>query len=211
MLSQDSVTAAIYVAWERELKSHVWNLVVPRAAQAAFPVRFLSTELLIDWLSRPDERLGPDPRKTRDELLARALDQAVADLEKRLGPDMSRWRYGQDRFKHVRLRHPLSGAVNAQVRAQLDLGPVPRGGYAYTVNATSNDDNQTTGASFRIVADTGDWDRSVGTNTPGQSGDPNDPHYGDLLQPWASGQYFPVSFSRAKVESVVESRTTLVP
>jgi penicillin G amidase len=211
VLNQDSVTAAIYVAWERELKRHVWNLVVPRAAQSAFPVRFLSTELLIDWLSRPDERLGPDPRKTRDELLARALEQAVAELEKRLGPDMSRWRYGQDRFKHVRLRHPLSGAVNAQVRAQLDLGPVPRGGYAYTVNATSNDDNQSAGASFRIVADTGDWDRSVGTNTPGQSGDPNDPHYGDLLQPWAAGEYFPVSFSRAKVESVVESRTTLVP
>jgi penicillin amidase len=211
VLSQASVTAAIYVAWERALKSAVWNRVVPRPAQAAFPVRFLTTELVIEWLSRPDERLGQDPRAARDELLLHALDQAVVDLEKHLGPDMSRWRYGQDRFKHVRLRHPLSNAVNRDLRARLDLGPLPRGGYAYTVNSTSNDDNQSAGASFRIVADTGNWDRSVGTNTPGQSGDPDNSHYRDLFEPWAAGQYFPVSFSRAKVEAVAESRATLDP
>ena len=88
---------------------------------------------------------------------------------------------------------------------------LPRGGYVHTVHSTSADDNRSTGASFRIVADTGDWDRSVGTNTPGQSGDPDSPHYRDLLEPWATGQYFPVSFSRARVEGVMESKTTLTP
>ena len=67
------------------------------------------------------------------------------------------------------------------------------------------------GASFRIIADTGDWDRSVGTNTPGQSGDPDSPHYRDLFEPWAEGRYFPVFFSRPKVESVAEAKITLVP
>ena len=130
--------------------------------------------------------------------MLKSLTQAVSELERRLGPDRNRWRYGQEAFKHVRLTHPLSDAVTAELRTRLDLGPLPRGGYGHTVNSTSDDDNQSTGASFRIIADTGDWDRSVGTNTPGQSGDPESPHYRDLFEPWADGQYFPVVFARAK-------------
>jgi penicillin amidase len=51
----------------------------------------------------------------------------------------------------------------------------------------------------------------VGTNTPGQSGDPASPHYRDLFPLWANGRYFPVMYSRSKVESVAESRTVLAP
>jgi penicillin amidase len=51
----------------------------------------------------------------------------------------------------------------------------------------------------------------VGTNTPGQSGDPDSRHYRDLFEPWAEGRYFPVFFSRHKIESVAEARIRLVP
>jgi penicillin G amidase len=78
------------------------------------------------------------------------------------------------------------------------------------VNMSAND-NQTEGASFRIIADAGDLDRSVGTNAPGQSGDPDSRHYRDLFAPSADGRYFPVFFSREKVESVAEARITLMP
>jgi penicillin amidase len=105
----------------------------------------------------------------------------------------------------------MSSAVSADVRARLDVGPAPRGGYGNTPNATGNGDNQTSGASFRIVADLSDWDNSVGTNTPGQSGDPASPHYRDLFPLWAQGRYFPVLFSRAKVESVAATREVLTP
>ena len=125
---------------------------------------------------------------------------------------MTGWRYGQDRLKHVLLRHPLSLAVNAELRARLDLGPLPRGGSQNTVNSTSDDDNQSTGASFRIITDTSDWDSTVGTNTPGQSGDPDSPHYRDLFG--ALGHpagISPFSSSRPQVESVAEQKTALVP
>ena len=100
---------------------------------------------------------------------------------------MDRWRYGQAALKHATLRHPLAEAVEPGLRSRLDLGPLPRGGSAQTVNSTSDAENQATGASFRIVADVGDWDRSVGTNSPGQFGDPSSPHYRDLFGPWAEG------------------------
>ncbi|HKI18350.1 MAG TPA: penicillin acylase family protein, partial [Isosphaeraceae bacterium] len=132
-------------------------------------------------------------------------------LERRLGSDMSRWRYGQTAFKHIWLTHPLSDAVRLDLRESLDLGPLPRGGYAHTVNSTADGDNQSAGASFRIIVDVGDWDRALGTNTPGQSGDPASPHYRDLFEPWAHGKYFPVFYSLDKVKSVAESTTVLTP
>lgn len=79
------------------------------------------------------------------------------------------------------------------------------------MNNTSGGYNQTSGASFRIIADLSRWDNSFGTNSPGQSGNPDDPHYADLFEMWAKGEYFPVYFSRAKVESAAERIILLRP
>ena len=206
-----STVLAVVIEKAAKVPDQSWGLVVPKEARTVFPKRSLSTEKMIQWLTNPDGRFGIDPAAARDALLLKSLTQSVSELERRLGPDRNRWRYGQESFKHVRLAHPLSAAVTAELRSRLDLGPLPRGGYGHTVNSTSNDDNQSAGASFRIIADTGDWERSVGTNTPGQSGDPASPHYRDHFEPWADGLYFPVYFARPKIETVTETKTTLVP
>ncbi|HMF97946.1 MAG TPA: penicillin acylase family protein, partial [Vicinamibacterales bacterium] len=52
---------------------------------------------------------------------------------------------------------------------------------------------------------------SVGLNNPGQSGDPANPHYRDLFELWSRGKYFPIFYTREKVESVTEERTALTP
>ena len=139
------------------------------------------------------------------------MDEAVAELTKRLGPDMQGWKYGQERYHHALLKHPLSDVVNAATKAKLEVGPLPRGGDGSTVSATGGADNQASGGSLKIIADTDDWDNSVGLNTPGQSGDPDNPHYRDLFKLWAQGTYFPVAYSRKKVVSVMESITRLTP
>ncbi|MDQ3949973.1 MAG: penicillin acylase family protein, partial [Gemmatimonadota bacterium] len=203
------VPAGIYEMWQRRLSANVTALVVP--AEARQLIRSVSTKRLIDWLTAPSGVFGPDPAAGRDAVLLRSLDEAVAELTRRLGPDMSRWQYGQPGFKHALIRHPMSAAVNDSLRRQLEVGPAPRGGDGHTPGATGGSDNQTSGASFRIIADASDWDAAVGTNTPGQSGDPRSPHYRDLFALWAADQYFPVAYSRARVESVAESRTVLQP
>ena len=211
VLDRDSVPAAVHATWEKALKVAVWEQVVPREAREAFPARLLSTESMIARLTSPDARFGADPAADRDALLLKALDRSLAELEERLGPDMDRWQFGQPALKHVWLGHPMGDAVEPALRDRLDLGPLPRGGAAHTVNSTSDADNQATGASFRMIADAGDWDRSLGTNSPGQSGDPASPHYRDLFVPWAEGRYFPASYTRPKVESVTEAKTLLLP
>jgi acyl-homoserine lactone acylase PvdQ len=54
-------------------------------------------------------------------------------------------------------------------------------------------------------------DRSVGTNSPGQSGDPESRFYQNLFVPWARDEYFPVYFSRNKIYSVAVEKIKLVP
>ena len=88
---------------------------------------------------------------------------------------------------------------------------MPRGGDSYTVSATGGEDNQTTGASFKMLLDTENWDNSVGMNNPGQSGDVNNPHYRDLNALWGKGKYFPIFYSRDKINSVAENVTLLEP
>jgi len=209
VLSPESGAAAIYVAWERAVLGNLKNVLLPEAARAVLGQ--LPLLKAIRWLEAPDTRLGPIPEAGRNRLLLHSLEEAVELLAKMFGPDQARWRYGDSRFHHVRLRHPLSGGLRDEIRRRFDLGPYPRGGDGQTVNNTSDGDNQTSGATFRIIADLADWDRSVGTNTPGQSGDPKDPHYSDLLNPWLEGHYFPVYYSRAKIESAAEKTIRLVP
>jgi penicillin amidase len=210
VVAADSVAAAIYVSFERRLLDAVARVVVPDEEAREILGR-LNKKRVIDWLLAPDGRFGTDPIAGRDAVLRDSLTGAVADLTERLGPDMRKWQYGQERFKHVLIRHPLSAAVDPQTRQRLDVGPAPRGGYDSTMNNTGAADNQTVGASFRVILDTSSWDSSLATTAPGQAGAPDSPHYRDLFALFVQGRYFPLFYSRAKVESVTESRRVLAP
>jgi penicillin amidase len=105
----------------------------------------------------------------------------------------------------------LSNAVDEATRKKLEVGPWPRGGSSSTPGVTGNGDNQTHGASFRIVADASDWDKTMFTNTPGQSGDVNSPFYKNLFPLWATDKHFPVYFSKPLIERVAKERLVLKP
>jgi penicillin amidase len=209
VLDRNSVEAGIYVAWERRIAANIEKRFVPEAARKFLAT--LSMKRMIDWINSPDGRFGNDPLTGRNQLLIDSLAEAVKELEGRLGNDMDRWQYGQEKYKHAKLRHPLSPAVNAEWQAKLDVGPLPRGGNSYTVNNTGGGDNQPSGGTFRVIIDTGDWDAALATNSPGQGGDPESPHYKDLFEMWATGRYFPLFYSRAKIESVTGQTLQLVP
>jgi penicillin amidase len=96
----------------------------------------------------------------------------------------------------------------------MTVGPAPIPGGGSTPKAAAYapaDFNVNHGASVRMVVDVGAWDNSVIINTPGQSGDPASPHYGDLFPLWASGAYAPMLYSRAAVDSQAERIIRLTP
>lgn len=208
-MAVDSVGAGIYMAWERELRARVSAMFVPEAAQAY--IGLLQMKPTVDRLLSPDGRFGVNPTAGRNQLVMEALAAAVDNLTERFGSDMARWHYGQQGYKHVLLRHPMSAAVNDTLRASLEVGPAPRHGYSYTVSNTAYGDNQTSGGSFRMIVDTENFDRTLASNTPGQSGDPDSPFYDNLFEEWVDNRYFPLFYSRDKVESVTAERLRLVP
>ena len=120
-----------------------------------------------------------------------SLRAAVNRLTGSQGADWKHWRWGR---MHARaFQHPLARAF--------DLPPVERPGGAGTVAAD--------GATYREILDVSNWDRSLATNTPGQSGQPGSPYYRNLLPLWAENQYFPLAFSTQAVESNAKHRLTL--
>ncbi|MBV6522115.1 MAG: Penicillin acylase 2 proenzyme [Gemmatimonadaceae bacterium] len=196
-MSRDQVAPAIFAAW------------APSAYRSALQVSYASEPIVskllggfpdYEWLERYLSTAGGDAQS--DSVLVAALDDGVADLTRRFGSDRANWQWGKI---HVAIfRHPLS--------SKYDLPPASRGGDGNTVNATGGRDfRQRAGASYREIIDLDDFDRSVVTNVPGQSADPRSPHYGDLLPLWASDQYFPLVFSRARVEAETESTLWLRP
>ena len=209
VLDPSSVAAGIYVAFESRVRRNVNDLVVPESVRPF--VRGMALARVMDHLVAPGGEFGQDPLASRDGLLVRSLEEAVEDLRVKLGDDMANWRYGQPSYKHASLSHPLAAIAPPEAARRFSIGPHPRGGNSYTLNNTGGGDNQTSGASFRIIVDTGDWDRTVGSNTPGQSGDPESPFFDNLFELWGDDRYFPVFYSRERVESVAAEHQTLVP
>jgi penicillin amidase len=183
-LTADSAAAVIYEVWIGKLPAAVFG-----------PELGARTDL-----TRLLEALEADPHP---KALADTLEATLKQLTKEQGPDMERWQWG--RLHQIDFRHPLKAG-------QLNRGPVARPGDGFTVNSTSGAGfQQTSGASYRQITDVGDWDRSVTTNVPGESGDPESPHYSDLLKDWAGGKYHPLPYTRKAVEAATTERIQLVP
>jgi hypothetical protein len=62
-----------------------------------------------------------------------------------------------------------------------------------------------------MVLDTSNWDNSVALNTPGNESAAGGSHYKDLAPLWGEGKYFPLAFSRSKVDEVAEAKQMLEP
>jgi penicillin amidase len=201
-LAADSAPAALQeVWWSHHLKPAMLKLLAPDPA-----VRALLTPgdvgTLLALLEQCHPKLGD-----RDALLARTLAAAMAECHAKLGEDSGTWAWG--RLHHAQFTHPLG-----RVASLPSIGPLPIGGSGNTPMAAGyriSDFRLTHGASFRMVVDVGDWDQSRAINTPGQSGDPRSPHYGDLAPTWAAGEYVPLLYSREAVDAATAFRIRLTP
>jgi penicillin amidase len=170
----------------------VFELWLGFLSSAVFPPQWQGRATLEALFRQLEAR--PNPR-----VIAETLDRTLDELRSKL-PHPESWRWSAAHT--LTLRHPL----NLQ---QFNLPPLPRPGDSSTVNASGL--AGLTGASWREILDFADWDGSVGTNTPGEVGDPESKHYRDLLEDWQTGRYHPLPFTRKAVEAATEERILLEP
>jgi penicillin G amidase len=208
-LRADSPEATVYEFWAAELRSAMTARVVPAQAQKIFGE--LSLGKVLQELSNPQNDLfGNDPRASRDATLFATLDQARLRLIARQGADINSWTWGK--LHRMKFQHPLDSVPS--VAALFDRGPMSRSGDLDVVQATEFVDDsfdQIYGASYRQIFDLDDWDRSLGINVPGQSGQPGSKHYDDLLPLWNEGKYFPLAYTKDAVDAVTTDVLNLTP
>lgn len=191
VLDKNSIAAAIYVMWERQIMVNANKQFIPAQLKG----------LLNMQLTKVINKISIAENKTA--LLKESFEQAIALLKVKLGNNINTWVYGQPSYKHSTIQHPISKKFN--------IGPLPRGGSGSTPGSTGNADNQLSGASFRLLVDTENWDKTLMINTPGQSGNPNSPYYKNLFELWATDQYFPSYYSKEKIKSVTKESMLMVP
>lgn len=161
---------------------------------ALLSVDSVAAAIYITWRRLPDQiARGEASTSSRHAAMEAGLRKAIDKLTADLGSDWREWRYG--RVHTQAYPHPLV--------TELDLPTVERRGGNGAVGAD--------GATYREIIDVSNWDRSLTINTPGQSGQPESPFYGNLLPLWANDQYFQMAFSRAAVDEHAAHRLKLTP
>jgi penicillin amidase len=133
------------------------------------------------------------PKADRDSLSQQSLREALDSLSSTSGTSWMLVNWGK--INRSEFPHQFVKAY--------DIPTVERRGGAGTVAAF--------GATIRQITDFSNYDRSVQMNTPGQSGQPGSPYYGNLAASSADAVYFPQMWTRPAVETVVAHRLKLTP
>jgi penicillin amidase len=228
-MEEDSVAASIYQATRiRALhlmfEGHLGELaddyigldtITPLGTTSPFYGR--SIERLLEllegkgdefWLSDPEG----GPARMPQDLLRKALAEALELLEAELGPDMDKWTWG--RLNVVHFAHPV-GSVKP-LHLIFNRGPYPTGGDQDTLLRSAGApkfplDPVAVGDAVRLIADVSDWEQCRIVIPGGQSGHVASRHYADLIPLWREGRYQPMPFGRDQVERQAVAKLVLLP
>ena len=230
----DSIGCAAYMSLELRLIGSIFEDELGPLARdyvGSVPSWARTRELL----RHPDDPWWDDTRtegvkETAPLIVTTAIDRTASELRSALGePD--KWTWG--RLHTLTLREdiygksgigPLEWYFNAGSReAPGAAGAIDNLYYKPEVAYPDPYDPDfkpvgldrvfavTNGPSYRLTIDMSDLESARIVQTTGQSGNPFDKHYSDLVDRWLRGDSLPLPFSRSAVENGEASRLTLEP
>lgn len=161
----------------------------------------------------------------RDEILKLAFQQGYEMMVEMQGDNPDAWRWDAVHYSYARhsafrsLDEGLSDEVDALIAETDDLFSRKIGVPGGTSNVNNQRWNATNGnfildgaiVSMRMIVDFSDLDNSRFVHGLGQSGDPSSPHYDDMMELWATGQYHPSPFTAEAVDALTEKVVTFAP
>ncbi len=212
---RDSAGAALFEAFHLHLIDLTFGdeLGEQLLSRARGSVRVALVDILEEDAAWFDDTTTPQV-ETRDDILLRALEEAVEELTETLGRNMKKWRWG-DLHTATFTNQSLGQSGIGIVEAMFNRGPVEVDGDSYTVNATGYSTSAPytvkSVPSYRQIIDLQDLTRSVSMHTTGQSGHPYHAHYDDMIDPWRNIEYHSFLWDRAGVEADAEGVLVLRP
>jgi penicillin amidase len=215
----DSVGAAVFEVWYWQFLGDLLEDDLDKTLLDDYRQIGLSqVPSIVALMSHPDDPLFDDRRtpqvEHRDDIVRRALSDAVAWLAKRYGDDPAGWRYG--RIHSVSLVHqPLGQSGIAPLMWAFNSATYPARGTAFTVAAAMPDYTNpfavVFGTSQRMIVDLADLDRSVWVNSTGECAVPFHRHREDQTARWIGLGYYPLVATEAKLRASAEARLEMVP
>jgi len=213
----DSAPAALYASFWTHLLADTFNDDLPEKYwPEGGDVYFEVTRNIIKdnnsaWW---DDKSTTEKVETRDDIFAKALSEAVTEIEKTLGKDSMKWKWGD--LHTATFRNGTLGESGVFLIEDLfNRGPFPTGGGKSIVNATSwstIDGYEVTDVpSMRQIIDLGNLNNSVTVHTTGQSGHAYNKHYDDMSALWAGIRYYPMWWDQESMIKDSEGHLELVP
>ncbi len=146
--------------------------------------------------------------ETREEMIEKALLEAMSYLRKELGRNQEKWDWSV--LHGLRYRHILG---QKWFLSFFNAGRFPMIGDGTTVRASfgSGGWETTGGASCRLIVDLSDLDKSLSVITSGQSGHFMSSHYQDQISLYLNSLYHPWIFSETAVSRHLERTEKLRP
>jgi len=230
----DSQGCAAYMTAELEIERafldpHLGNLA---RDYVGTPYAWTALDWLLDhgadhWWNDP-ATAGVEERAP--ERVAPALDKAAGELRAAYG-DPANWTWG--RLHTVTFREGTLGSSGIGVLEwYFDASTIPVAGASGAVDNTYYQERRvypdptdpdyvpvgidhafdvTNGPSYRLAVDLSNLDGARIVITTGQSGNPMDRHYADMIAKWASGTSVPLPFSRSAIDGSTVATLTLSP
>ena len=230
----DSLGCAAYMAWEYHVERDLFDDDLGDLARdyVGSPVSWVLLTRLLDEPDSPwwDDARTPAVHETADSIIARAMDEAGADLRAAYGGPES-WSWG--RLHTATFEEGTLGTSGiGPLEWYFNDGPVGVPGAAGAIDNTyyrlgraypdpTDPDFKPLGInglftvtnlpSYRLVIDLRDLDGARLVITTGQSGNPFDRHYNDQIDPWRKGQLLPLPFTPPAIRAATVSTLTLTP
>jgi penicillin amidase len=194
----DSAGTLIWLRWFHHYRAGVWNDEWParglseRGGSWGYTGNNRRQPMLevLEYITRehPKSEWFNDQatagRETRDDIIVHAFHKAAAELQQRAGNRLDALAWNKVNKLHI-------GSISGN--ADWDRGGHSVPGDNFTLNPGSGGGRVGGGASWRMIVDFANPSRSIGVYPGGQSGDPDDPHYADLMPLWAQGKYAPLN------------------
>lgn len=229
----DSTGCAAYITTEFTLTRAIFEDELGPLAKDYVGSPF-SWQALIGALEDPSSPWWDDTSTSGGErareVISSAIDRTAAELRSALGAP-GRWRWG--RIHTVNFREqtlgvsgigPLEWYFNSGARQVAGADGAVNNNYYQTWRAFPDPEDPdfvpagldtvfrvSNGPSYRLTIDMSALDEARIVITTGQSGNPFDRHYGDLVDDWATGATVPLPFSWDVIEASAASRLTLAP
>jgi penicillin amidase len=209
-MDKDRPEPLIFAAWERAL---IRRLLADKLG-ADFPAFWGHHALLMlavlrntDGEARWCERVGCAA------LIRLALGDALTELDRDYGSDMTRWHWG-DAHRVIDEHQPfgaiplLSSIFNREAPISGGAFTLRRGDFSF---ASPRPYAAIHGPGYRAIYDLADPDASLFVLSTGESGNVYSPYYDDLIPLWADGRYVTIPTTPKAVAATAKYRFVLEP